>query len=1608
MNAQVNPYAKAAQRIAAETRQQQAAVVAVEDTPERTAEVIELAARTGAPVGVVRADPEGARQHVERQQLATLQTASPTVAAWLTDDPDRYALARDDLDTAARLAVPLPDWRTLASPTTVMQAPVWIAAHGYARTVSDPMGAIDEGRAAAAAVPRDFVGRTVSGFGQLWNLGERFLDRTVGAGLRALGVPDFDREKIPRWLRLGDSLVDTGGMAKAVGDAIDVPDERRTVRTDIAGAVGQLSGQVVQGIVAPQTLAPSLLAAGADVMAERAEDAGTIGDPVADAGILAGAGVTALAERLGLAQLLKRVPAAVRDQFSRRLLDIATAGGAEAATEVVEGVAQDVLTRALIDDDFQIAEGLEREAIAAGGAGSILRAIIQGVASRRARLQANAEAAHVDALVQAAEASKLKARAPEMLAELVDTAQQGQQVFVPLEALRAHYGDRTEAAVSTLAGPDAYAEAVASGAEVAIPLGRYVATVDRTTHAALRDHMRLTPGEEIRPGTPDPDRVAMVREAMEEARRIDAGEPTPGPEATVDQPLPADAMDADSFAEYLAARQAAQDARQQAREAERQRQQQRAEERRRREEWKATAAEVEAELRTQPVYRAERLLRTGRNPDGTFAETKPKLDAAAVEAFGPKVAERLQGMTVKRGGLSPDAAAALLGYDSGARLVHDLATMVPLRDAVQVETDARMAAQDIDPDPDFADDGTDAQARALEAEIHGLERRAGGIRTHAAILRDVARRFMANKEVAQIRPELYRLAEAKAGREALAAAMKRDWPAVRAARRRQLQALFLHREARDARHFATTSGRRFAQLRKKATRQRIGLAGSDYLEQLDTLLGRFNLAPLTGPQMAERQSLREWIEAKAKAGVLVDVPPVIADEAFRMPLRKLKLGELRELRDAVESIVHAANSANLLRLEGEAIDRREVDEAMAESVLSGNPIRDQRIGGATTGDKLREQLLQARVVLGAATDLARELDGERELGTVWQHTVGVIRKANTAAETGIRQAQEAMAEIKLRHYTKAELRGLTRRDQYVPEIGQAMSRAEILSLALNWGNAGNREAILDQRDTAGRRMLDAAQVGAILSRLDERDWKFVQDVWDHLDSYWPAIAAAERRRTGLAPEKVPPAPFSVRTADGREIVLRGGYYPLKYDNATVKTMREEAADFYDAVRFGKFTRAQTAKGHTKERIGSGGRTVRLDLGVIDQHLRAVNRDLHLGDAVNYVHRVLHGDEFAAAVNATGNVERVRGLELWLQDVAAGEMVSQRNGEQVVRSLRKNFTAAVLTFKATTAALQATGVLQSAAVLGRGPMLEAELRVMRHPVAMYRHAVESSPFMARRVQTHIERVQAVVDAEAGIFKQGQEAMFRAGYFAISRVQAMVDVTTWIAAEKVGLERFGGDLDKARAFADDIVSRTQGSGEFVDKTAIQRGTLSEGIRQTEYIRGTTMLMGYLLTKQNAMVGITRRTDFRKPKEALLWFANMLNLYVWEGMAAMLIRGGWPSDEDDDGSTVDEWIAAAATEAAGTLFGAIPGVSMGVSELRGYDAKGVVADAWESVGRALQQIRQGELDTAFFKAHISLAGFALGVPSSQINKTLDAIAAADDGKDVSPIEYLTGPQD
>jgi hypothetical protein len=68
----------------------------------------------------------------------------------------------------------------------------------------------------------------------------------------------------------------------------------------------------------------------------------------------------------------------------------------------------------------------------------------------------------------------------------------------------------------------------------------------------------------------------------------------------------------------------------------------------------------------------------------------------------------------------------------------------------------------------------------------------------------------------------------------------------------------------------------------------------------------------------------------------------------------------------------------------------------------------------------------------------------------------------------------------------------------------------------------------------------------------------VQGVWDQINSYWPEIAAKERRVTGVEPEKVEGDPFQTVTADGQTLQLPGGYYPIKYD--TDRSTRSEADD----------------------------------------------------------------------------------------------------------------------------------------------------------------------------------------------------------------------------------------------------------------------------------------------------------------------------------------------------------------------------------------------------------------------------------------------------------------
>jgi GGDEF domain-containing protein len=1034
-----------------------------------------------------------------------------------------------------------------------------------------------------------------------------------------------------------------------------------------------------------------------------------------------------------------------------------------------------------------------------------------------------------------------------------------------------------------------------------------------------------------------------------------------------------------------------------------------------REERKRVQAEVTEQMREAPAYRAQRLLRTGKLPDGTEAPDvlRIKLDKEdLLDRYGQDFLRNLRGTYSVEGGVPSDEAADILGFRSGAELVNQLVNAPPLSEAIRAETDARMKERH----PDPLTDGTlpdramvaahrDRQADVMVREIRALEGMNGGRpRTEAAVVKGIAAKIIAGKKLRALQPATYKAAEAKAGREAFEAASRQQWAEAAAARRRQLLNFELWRQSVRARNEATATARYLAKFSQTKTRARLGKARGDYLEQIDALLDRFDFRKITDKAADRRASLAAWVKLQTERGIELDLPEQILDEAFRLPFREMTVEQLQGLRDTVRTIDHLARLKGKLLLGNEVRDAAEIDAAMAASVRAATAEQKVTTGDKTKSAKVLQAFRQGRVMQATASDLARELDGFEDGGAVWRNTVGVIRDAvNNQVNPELRKSQQALAEIYLKHYTKAEIRDFSNLVP-MPEVnGDLWSRRRLLALALNWGNQGNREAILSQEKAP----ITKGQADALLGRLDARDWAFVQDVWALVDSYWPAISEAQKRRTGLSPEKVEASPFIVRTSDGQTLAIPGGYYPLKYENDGVKPMKEEVEDAYKAMTVSKTAKAATRRGHTIERVGSGGRTVALDTRLVQSHLRDVIRDLYLGDAVNYVNGVLNGSEFIRAVEATGQAEYAVAMEAWLRDVAVGEIGPRTYYERAVRAVRRNFTVAALAFKPAAAALQITGLVQSSVVLKHDDLWQAGAQFITSPKKMTRYVRESSQFMRVRMDTHVEAVQEVLNAEAGRFAAGQATMIRFGYWMMGRVQQQVDVATWLAAEAQGMRLFDNDVDKARQYADDLVARAQSSSEFIDKSPLQRGNLGSA-NQSELVKGLAVLSSYMLTKGNAAYQITRQTNFRSPTQAFKWAANMVMLFTVEALIGVWIRGKWPDDDDDeDGDGMaDEILALAATETLTGLVGSIPGGGVMTSELRGYDATGVVASAWGEVYKLQQQAEQGEIDRGLVRAAVNVSGVTMGLPSAQINKTIDAVTASADGEDVSPYEYLTGP--
>ena len=1019
--------------------------------------------------------------------------------------------------------------------------------------------------------------------------------------------------------------------------------------------------------------------------------------------------------------------------------------------------------------------------------------------------------------------------------------------------------------------------------------------------------------------------------------------------------------------------------------------------RREKEKWyKAERAEVRKEVSAAISSRPEyRLIEVMANKVWVGKDVQVpdiQLDRAELaEAFGDGIFTELSRSKIggkraiyKAGGISLSEAAEFFGFESPVKMVDALQNAGKRKDAIEVETDRVMLDRYGDP----LNDGTieqealeavhtEQQAQSIVAEARYFADRAGASTKNmtARVYRQRAKLMLGRMTVGQaMKPDTFLAAERRAARgaeEAFARIIKGKDPeaALAAASRHkehQLLNHYLYLESRDFSKKLASKRTKMQAYNKKSVRAKLE---GGYIEQIDAILEQYDFRVRSAGQVARSESLRDFVarmEEEGRAGELA-IDERLVEQAGKVHYTKLTMDELLGLFDTIDNIDHLGRYKQKLI---DAKEKRDLEEiaSMVGSQMDKN-VKGAPPGRTETGGERRRRLGRdfLNTTLNADT-LLREIDGFEDIGPVWNAMKAKIDEGmNNLVERreGVAKSFDEIYSV----YSGKEKRDMNKKVLIEP-LGETLNRWELISLALNTGNEANFERLTNPK---AKGAFTAKQVNDALALLDDRDWKVVQSLWDYIDGFWPEIAAKEKRQTGTTPKKV----AAQQMANAPDFV-RGGYYPIRYD-ARLSGLTDDfqQKELADSLMGGKFGKAQTRNGHTKERTTTTKQPIMLDLGVAHNHVEQVLYDIELGEAVNGTWKILQKTK--PLFFEKGKQSDFNALELWVQDVASGESIAAEGFYRVMRHIRTGFTVSRLALNVSTALIQPSGLVQSAVVVGKKAVAKGTVSYFSNPKRWTEDVLEVSPMMRERKKTFERDVFNVVgDLEGGPVtgrweKFQRDVILPASFWMMQTVQFhAVDMPTWVAAYEKEIA-LSGDESKARVYADTMVKRAQGSGLMSDRGMFERGTMGKNLRQHEATKMLTALGSYMFAKGNVAYEQTMKTDFKNPVEVMSLAVDVALLFTLEAVLYSAVKGFLPGEDED-------WATWLAMETAFSAFSTLPFFRELSGSMQGFGGGGIYGATVEALARPAIQIGQGEADKALVNSMTDFLGVTMHLPSSQ----------------------------
>lgn len=956
---------------------------------------------------------------------------------------------------------------------------------------------------------------------------------------------------------------------------------------------------------------------------------------------------------------------------------------------------------------------------------------------------------------------------------------------------------------------------------------------------------------------------------------------------------------------------------------------------------------------------------------------------------------------VANDGLHPDMVAELFGFSSGDQLVQAVLTADNPRSEIDSLTDWRMFERYGDiTDPQAMERAAEeaihneARTKFIAAEMNALNKATGQRKVLAEAARGYADQMISRLKIRNVKPSQYTSAESRAARAADKARKAGDLPTAAVEKRNQLINNYATRAANEALSDVEKGLRYLGKFNRQGTRDNIDV---DYLDQIDALLERFDLRRgTTLKAIDKRKSLLDWVASQEEQGIVPNIPPALLNEANRMAYKDMSVEAFRGLLDTVKQIEHVGRLKEKLLT---AADERKFEAARAEivqSILEHAPASDVDLRTrSNAGGTLKRIGKQFMAIHRKMANLAQQMDGGKDGGPMWQY---FIRTMNAAGDKEAEMRADATRKLhELTNPILAKGQGkMGGKGQYFPTIGISLNREERIGIALNTGNAGNIQRLLDGEGWT------VAKLQPVLDSLTKQEWDFVQGVWDFFEGYRPLVAAKERRVYGTEPDWVQPQ--QVVTPHG---TYRGGYYPIKYDPArSGQAQQHDDAEAAKQMLKGAYTSATTRRSFTKARSDEvQGRPLLYSLSGLYQGTNEVIHDLSWHEWLIDVNRLLRNKSIDGVMRQKYGVEGVNVFKTAIRDIAQGDQGAKDAFERAINHVRVGSTIAGLGWNVVTSLAQPLGLTQSMVRIGPGWVGRGMVSWVQNPRAVTDAVYEKSSMMRLRGATMQREINEIQNRISGSKTQAREVVDATFFFMIQKMQLVADIPTWQGQYEKSIFE-GKDERTAVALADQAVLDAQGGGQTKDLSQIQRGGPIQKLFTNFY--------SYFNTAYNLNVDVTRRTNWKDPGSIALAAGDYLLINTVPAVMMVLLREGVNAlvggDDDDDKGFVEKVI----NEQLGQLMGMFVGVreaSAAVQALFGVNQYnfGYSGPAGLRVFSELQnlavQVNQGELDRALRKSLINTTGIIFHYPSGQVNRSWDGIEAMIDGQ-AGPQAAVFGP--